>query len=267
MVGASWERVGWQGESQARAVRSTKQQRWVWSQIRAPGRHSWGQAHRGTGAMAATVGWTLLQATVRAPPAWLTGTHPRGPALSMAAAATWAQGEAERSVEAQQVVVGIAEEVQQHLQAQSEQGSRDWTGRAVHACPTPPWGTPPPFLVPVSFSLMTIPSCCPLSPTLHLDPPATASQPVPTNLARGSLNGRRPGAPTQTGKQVPTGGVTVIHEQVVVCAFRVQKKEVQQDPVLGAWGWAVRTEQPGSNVNPLPTPPCSLPTNIRPCSG
>lgn len=115
MVGASWERVGWQGESQARAVRSTKQQRWVWSQIRAPGRHSWGQAHRGTGAMAATVGWTLLQATVRAPPAWLTGTHPRGPALPMAAAATWAQGEAERSVEAQQVVVGIAEEVQQHL--------------------------------------------------------------------------------------------------------------------------------------------------------
>ena len=33
----------------------------------------------------------------------------------MAAAATRAQGEAEGGVEAQQVVVGIAEEVQQHL--------------------------------------------------------------------------------------------------------------------------------------------------------
>ena len=68
--------------------------------------------------MAATVGWALLQAAVSAPPARLTDTHPRGLALPMAVAAPRAQGEAERGVEAQQVVVGIAEEVQQHLQAQ-----------------------------------------------------------------------------------------------------------------------------------------------------
>lgn len=65
--------------------------------------------------MAATVGRTLLQATVRAPPTWLAGTHPRGPALPMVAAAPRAQGEAEGGIEAQQVVVGIAKEVQQHL--------------------------------------------------------------------------------------------------------------------------------------------------------
>lgn len=34
---------------------------WVrWPPLRGPGRHSWGQAHRGTGAMAAAVGWALL---------------------------------------------------------------------------------------------------------------------------------------------------------------------------------------------------------------
>ena len=70
----------------------------------------------------------------------------------------------------------------------------------------------------------------------HLAPPATAPQPSPTNLARGSLDGRRPCAPTQTGQQGPAGGVTVIHEQVVISAFCVQEKEVQEDPVLGARG-------------------------------
>lgn len=65
--------------------------------------------------MTATVSRAFLQAAVRAPPAWLAGTHPWGLALPMVAAAPRAQGEAERGVEAQQVVVGIAEQVQQHL--------------------------------------------------------------------------------------------------------------------------------------------------------
>lgn len=54
-----------------------------------------GQAHRSTGAMAATVGLALLQAAVRAPPARLTDTHSWGLALPMAAAAPRAQREAE----------------------------------------------------------------------------------------------------------------------------------------------------------------------------
>lgn len=111
--------------------------------------------------MAAAVGGTLLQAAVGAPPAALARALPGGPALPVAAAAPGAQGEAEGRVEAQQVVVGIAEEVQQHLQARDGHGSRDsgdWTGRVGCCCPHPTLGVPtsflglsPPFFVLVSF--------------------------------------------------------------------------------------------------------------------
>lgn len=85
----------------------------------------------------------------------------------------------------------------------------------------------------------------------------------PTNLARGSLDGWGAGAPTQTGKQGPSRGVAVIHKQVVVRTLRVQEKEVQQDPVLGAWCWAVRTEELGSDVDPLLMLPHSPPKNTH----
>lgn len=107
--------------------------------------------------MAATVGWALLQAAVRAPPARLTDTHPWGLALPMAVAAPGAQGEAERGVEAQQVVVGIAEEVQQHLEAQGGWGSGAGLGEGPPLPPPHP-GVPasflclsPPLFVPLSF--------------------------------------------------------------------------------------------------------------------
>lgn len=157
----------------------------------------------------------------------------------MAAAAARAQREAEGGVEAQQVVVGITEEVQQHLQAW---GTGLWGGTdgglLLHP---PPWGAPSPVFVSLHLSLPLYPSdgcrvpwprvslcvSTPMSYTRRLAPRATAPQPSPTNLARGSLDGRRPCAPTQTGQQGPARGVTVIHKQVVVSAFCVQEKEVQ----------------------------------------
>ena len=74
----------------------------------------------------------------------------------MAAAATRAQGEAEGGVEAQQVVVGIAEEVQQHLQAW---GTGLWGGteRGLLLHPLP-WGTPSPVFVSLHLSLSPYPS-------------------------------------------------------------------------------------------------------------
>lgn len=101
--------------------------------------------------------------------------------MPMAAAAPGAQGESEGGIEAQQVVVGVAEEVQQHLWAQvgRVQGP-DW--EVVHSCPTPTLEVPtsflclsPPISVPVS-GLMPCPSCClSLPPWVHLPPlPHTA---------------------------------------------------------------------------------------------
>lgn len=104
----------WRGSFRQEPL-SQKLDRQVCSQIQAPEGQGTRTAHRGTGAMAATVGRALLQAAVRAAPAWLTGTHSCRLALPMVLAATRAQGKAEGGVEAQQIVVGIAEEVQQHL--------------------------------------------------------------------------------------------------------------------------------------------------------
>lgn len=93
MMAGSQEVMGWLSQERARWQGSFRQglrpeMEWVIRPpLRGPGRHSWGQAHRGTGAMAAAVGWALLQAAVRAPPARLTGAHAGGLALPMAAAA------------------------------------------------------------------------------------------------------------------------------------------------------------------------------------
>ena len=69
----------------------------------------------------------------------------------MAVAAAGAQGEAEGGVEAQQIVVGIAEEVQQHLQARGTGLWGDMEGGLL-LCP-PPWGAPSPVFVSLHLSL------------------------------------------------------------------------------------------------------------------
>lgn len=140
----------------------------MWSQIRAPGGRSGGWAHRSAGAVAATVGRALLQAAVRAPPAGLTGAHARGLALPVAAAAPGAQGEAEGGIEAQQVVVGITEEVEEHLQAQDGQGSGDWTARGSAPVPIPPRS---PHLLSLSLSTLLCPCVLSDAKSLWLPPP------------------------------------------------------------------------------------------------
>lgn len=171
---ASKLRRSGQGQSQ-------ELEREVWSH-QGPRGYRGGWAHRSASAMAMAIGWALLQAAGRAPPAGLAGAHAGGLALPVAAAAPGAQGEAEGGVEAQQVVVGIAEEMEKHLQAQDGQGSGDWMGRVVRSRPQPTLGVPtscpglsPPFFVPVSFCLMPSFSCClsdppPLLPSVHRTP-------------------------------------------------------------------------------------------------
>lgn len=90
--GRAWQERGWEG--------SFRQEPDLISElgvpsIVTPGQRGWGQAHRGTGAMAATVGRALLQATVRAAPARLTDAHSWGSALPVAPAVSGTQGEAE----------------------------------------------------------------------------------------------------------------------------------------------------------------------------
>jgi hypothetical protein len=89
--------------------------------------------------MATAVSRAFLQAAVRATPAWLTGTHPWGPALPVAPAAPGTEGEAKGGIETQKVVVGIAEEVKQHLQKQGGWARRvGWPQSTAH-----PQGTLP----------------------------------------------------------------------------------------------------------------------------
>lgn len=122
--------------------------------------------------------------------------------------------------------------------------SRRWSTPA-------PWRSPPPlslstFLCPCVYDMSLPPSLCPSlcasthSPHTALRSSSHSPRLGPTNLARGSLDGWGSGASTQTGKQGPSGGVTVIYEQVVIRALRVKEKEVQQDPVLGTRCWAVK---------------------------
>lgn len=94
--------------------------------------------------------------------------------------------------------------------------------------------------MPLPLSLY--PSLCPSTHLPHtaLSSSSHSPQPSPTNLARGSLDGWGSSAPTQTGKQGPSGGVTIIHEQVVIRALRIKEKEVQEDPVLGTRCWVVK---------------------------
>lgn len=126
----------------------------------------------------------------------------------MAVAAPRAQGEAEGGVEAQQVVVGVAEEVQQHLWAQEGRAAAlNWG--AGHSCPIPtprPQRGPhllclsPPFSVPVSC-LMSSLCCCFSAPpcvdapphtVLHGDCPNTAHSPAPPTLPEeASMGGGR----------------------------------------------------------------------------
>lgn len=153
--------------------------------------------------MAATVGWTLLQAAVRAPPAGLAGAHPGGPALPVAAAAPRAQGEAEGGIEAQQVVVGVAEEMQQHLGAQDGHlgtpGTRglDWEGGLLLFPPHP--GCPHPLSWSLSTLLWPSLSCClsapaPLLSHLYIDSPLLQTPPRPP--ARAPQSGPPTAQPT-----------------------------------------------------------------------
>lgn len=124
--------------------------------------------------MAATVGLALLQAAGGAPPARLTDTHALGQAVTVTMAASRAQGETEGGIEAQQVVVGITEEVQQHLEAQRSQlweaaGSPTSASVYTFLCPGVPW----PGAIRLSLSLPQVP----MQHTANPDPPDTTYPP------------------------------------------------------------------------------------------
>ena len=123
----------------------------------------------------------------------------------MAAAAARAQREAEGGVEAQQVVVGITEEVQQHLQAW---GMRLWGGMdggmLLHP---PPWGAPSPVFVSLHLSLPLYPSDGCRVPSVF---PSVCLPPCPIHFAWFLQPRPRSQAPPTLPEEASMGGGRVL---------------------------------------------------------